>query len=145
MHYSRIVKCSTIEVPVTKEVFKEIIKYVSGILKSILISISSKFIERFPQNEILEAMYVVYPQFWVPSHCQLDLFHTKVITLAEHFSKSSEYNGQKIEGIINVTKLREQATHFAITMIEQFDSMENPMLVGSITRVWVTFGQSGIL
>ena len=63
MHQSKTGKWAR-ALPVKKEDFDKIVKFVSDNLKSIAYELSTEIRERFPWEEILEAMGCVYPQFW---------------------------------------------------------------------------------
>ena len=65
---------------VRKDDFDKIVKFVSENVKSISYQLSSEIHERLPQEEIIEAMCCVFPQFWkhfgdTPNDAKL--FHRK--------------------------------------------------------------------
>ena len=65
MYHCKTTRHSSREVVVKEEDFKGIVTSVGDNLKEIAKFLSSEIRERFPQHEILEAMGIVYPQFWV--------------------------------------------------------------------------------
>jgi hypothetical protein len=111
-------------------------------------SLSSEIRERFHQYELLEAMSVVYPKYWNNIKCQPTLkrdFVEKLKTLVDHFCKKVKIHGEQVEGILDQSKLFQQATRFAETMWNQFLSLENPLEYGEITRLWTILGASQYL
>ena len=80
MHQSKTTKRGRV-LPVRKDDFDKIVKSVSENVKSISYQLSSEIRERFPRDEILEAMSCVFPQFWKHfGHNPTDakLFHNKL-------------------------------------------------------------------
>lgn len=147
MHQSKMGKRGR-ALPVKKEDFDRIVKSVSDNLKSIAYELSTEIHERFPREEILEAMGCVYPQFWHsigdnPNDAKM--YHKKLEELILTFSKDAYCNGQPIEGILNLDHLRKQCKQFALVMKQQLVNLENPFEPGSITRLWKRIDQSEAL
>ena len=95
MHQSKTGKQGR-ALPVKMEDFDRIVKSVSDNLKSIAYELSSEIRERFPWEEILEAMGCVYPQFWHsigdnPNDAKM--YHKKLEELILTFSKDAYCNG----------------------------------------------------
>ena len=63
MHQSKTTKRGRVLL-VRKDDFDKIVKSVSENVKSISYQLSSEICERFPREEILEAMSCVFPQIW---------------------------------------------------------------------------------
>ena len=92
MHQSKTTKTGRV-LPVRKDDFDKIVKSVSENVKSISYQLSSEIHERFPREEILEAMSCVFPQFWKhfednPSDAKL--FHNKLDEMITQFSKHTD-------------------------------------------------------
>jgi hypothetical protein len=58
----------------------------------------------------------------------------------DHFCKKVEIHGEQVEGILDQSKLFQQATRFTETMSKQFCALENPIEYGAITRLWTILG-----
>jgi hypothetical protein len=93
-------------------------------------------------------MSVVYPQFWNKKKCQPTLKHDfveKLNTLVHHFCKKVEIHGEQVKGILDQSKLFQQATHFDEIMWNNFFTLENPLEYSTITRLWIILGASQYL
>lgn len=108
MHQSKITKRGKL-LPIRKDDFDKIFQSISENVKSISYQISSEIHEGFPQEEILEAMSCVFPQFWKhfgDNPSDQNLFHNKLNKLITHFSKKIDCNGQLIQGILDSNNLK---------------------------------------
>jgi hypothetical protein len=93
-------------------------------------------------------MSVVYLEYLNNLKCQPTLkrdFVEKLNTLVDHFCKKVEIHGEQVEGILDQSKLFQQATHFTETMWNQFRALKNPLEYGAITRLWTILGASQYL
>ena len=63
-YYNEKIGRSTKQCSVSRERFHDVVISVRDNLKEIAKSLSSEIRERFPQDELLEAMSIVYPQYW---------------------------------------------------------------------------------
>jgi hypothetical protein len=147
-HYIDKTRRTTKERPVSRDLFDNVVISVRRNLIEIAKSLSSEIRERFPRDELLEAMSVVYPEYWNNLKCQPTLkrdFVAKLNTLVDHFCKKVEVHGEQVEGILDQSKLFQQATRFAETMWNQFRALENPLEYGAITRLWTILGASQYL
>ena len=89
-------------------------------------SLSSEIGEWFPRDEMLEAMSIVYHQYWNHSHCSDNLkvdFIEKCKILQSQFCREVEIQGEHIQGILHREKIIDQAQCFATTMWDQFFSV----------------------
>ena len=111
-------------------------------------SLSSEIRERFPRDELLEAMSVVYPQYWnnfqSPTTLKAD-FQKKLFFLVHHFCRKVSIHGEEIQGILDSSKLYQQDECFVETMWNQSHVLDNPKECGAITRLWTTLGGSQYL
>jgi hypothetical protein len=122
----------------SRDLFENVFISVRCNLIEIAKSLSSEIRERFPQDDLLEAMSVVYPEYWNNLKCQPTLkrdFVEKLNTLVDHFCKKFEIHGEQVEGILDQSKLFQQVTCFAETMWNKFCALENPLEHGAITRL----------
>jgi hypothetical protein len=53
-----------------------------------------------------------------------------------HFCKKAEIHGEQVEGILDKSKLFQQATRFDETTWKQFCVLDNPLEYGAIKRLW---------
>ena len=91
-------------------------------------SLSLEIRERFPRDELLEAMCVVYPQYWNNFQCPRPLkadFQKRLKCLVYHFCKRVWIHVEQIEGILDSSKLYQQGGRFAKTMWKQYPFLEN--------------------
>jgi hypothetical protein len=101
---------------VSRDLFDNVVISVRHNLIEIAKSLSSEIRERFPRDELLEAISVVYLEYWNNLKCQPTLkcdFVGKLNTLVDHFCKKVEMHGEQVEGILDQSKLFQQATRFA--------------------------------
>ena len=90
-----------------REQFHDVVISVRDNLKEIAKSLSSEVRERFPRDELLEAMSIVYPQYWDHSQNQKNLeadFIRKIKILQSHFCREAEIQGEHIQGILDKEK-----------------------------------------
>ena len=87
----------------SRDQFDNIVILVRQNLIEIARSLSSEIRERFPRAKLLEAMCVVYPQYW--NNCQYPrnlkaIFQKRLKCLVDHFCKKVLIHGKQIEGIL---------------------------------------------
>ena len=90
-------------------------------IKWIFYNLLSKIRDRFPSEELLEAVSIVFPQYW-SLNCPTD-FQKRMMTLINIFCKTKVINGVTINGISDESRLRDQSYSFANIMREQYDLM----------------------
>jgi hypothetical protein len=133
---------------VLRDQFNNVVISVKHNLIKIAKSLALEIRERFPQDELLEAMSVVYPQYWNSEHNReakrVD-FLAKLKILVHQFDKNSNVQGEEIEGILDSSKLYQQANLFGQTMLAQYCGLEKPVEYGAITRLWTKLGESQYL
>ena len=147
-HYVSKTGRITKDCPVSRDQFDNIVISVRQNLIEIARSLSLEIRERFPRDELLEAMCVVYPQYWNNCQCPRTLkvdFQKRLKCLVDHFCKKVSIHGEQIEGILDSSKLYQQGGRFAETMWKQYPFLENPNENGAITRLWTTLSASQYL
>lgn len=147
-YYNDKIGRTTKECPVSREQFDNVVISVRRSLIEIAKSLSSEIRERFPRDELLEAMSVVYPQYWNHRQCSETIkvdFIAKIKILQSHFCRETEIQGEHIQGILDGKKLKDQARCFADTMWEQFSKLDNALEYGAITKLWTTLSGSEFL
>ncbi|KAH7314796.1 hypothetical protein KP509_21G020700 [Ceratopteris richardii] len=108
-------------------------------LRSICNKLTSEIRERFPRDELLEAMAIVHPLHWNHAKDKSLLtndFKSKVQVLSDHFGKNAYLADRILEGIINPNLKKKQSGIFGQTMWEQFDFIKDPSNPGSMTKLW---------
>jgi hypothetical protein len=84
-------------------------------------------------------MSVVYPQYWNHEHnreAKRVEFLAKLKNLVHQFGKNHNVQGEEIEGILDSSKLYQQANVFGQTMLAQYCGLEKPLEHSAITRLW---------
>ena len=147
-YYNEKIGRTTKESHVSREIFDNIVTSVRCNLIEIAKSLSTEIRDRFPRDELLEAMSVVYPQYW--NNCQHDTtlkddFTKKLKILISHFCREAQIEGEQIPGILDRKKMVDQAQCFAETMWMQFRELDNPLEYGAITRLWTKLSGSQFL
>jgi hypothetical protein len=140
MYYSAPKKRAT---RVTREEFTKIVESIASTARDIAYRVSSEIISRFPYDQLLEAMAIVFPQYW--SFNNKEDYRRRLLILIKEFCKSVEFNGVTINGILDEGLLRQQSGTFARTMKHQYQLMRNPQEEGSATKLWTELKQSTLL
>ena len=147
-HYVSKMGQTTEECSVSREQFNDIVISVRHNLIQIAQSLSSKIIERFPQDELLEAMSVVYPKYW-NSEKDIDTlkveFLAKLSILVHHFGRNVKVQGEEIGGMLDSSKLYEQNTFFDETMSDQYLVLAKHIEYGVVIKLWTILGESQFL
>eukprot|EP01018_Ginkgo_biloba_P030613 Gb_17421 [translate_table: standard] len=148
LHYIGKSGRSTKQLPISRDDFSNIVISMRSTLTNIARSLTLEIRERFPRDELLEAIAVVYPQYWNNVQSQANLyvdFQVKMSILVSHFCRKVQVNGEEIEGILDQSKLVEQSSCFGQTMWREFQQLEDPLKNGAITRLWNILGASQYL
>ena len=140
MYYSAPKKRAT---RVTREEFTKIVESIASTTRDIAYRVSSEIISRFPYDQLLEAMAIVFPQYW--SFNNKEDYRRRLLILIKEFCKSIEFNGVTINRILDEGLLRQQSGTFARTMKHQYQLMHNPHEEGSATKLWTELKQSTLL
>ena len=119
---------------VTSEAFKKIKDSVLDSVKRVCYNLSSEIRFRFPPEELLKAMSIVFPQYW-SLNSPTD-FRRRMMTLIQHFCTPKVINGVTMNEILDETRLRDQSYSFANIMREQNVVMENPNEEGAVIKIW---------
>ena len=100
---------------------------------------SSEIRKGFPRDELLEAMSIIYPQYWDHSRALKtvkDDFIEKCNIFQIHFCREAKIQGEHIQGILDQEKMIDQYKRFAKTIWEQFSLLDNQLEYGAITILW---------
>jgi len=109
--------------PVSRDQFDNIVILVRQNLIEIARSLSLEIRALFPRDELLEVMFVVYPQYWNNFQCPRTLkadFQKMLKCLVDHFCKNVSIHREKIEGNLDSLKVYQQGGHFVETMWKQY-------------------------
>ena len=116
----------------SREQFHDVVISVRHNLIEIAKSLSSEIRERFLRDELFEAMYIVYPQYWNHSQCSDTLkvdFIDKCKILQIHFYREAEIQGEHIQGILDREKMIDQDEYNVGLMIDQAECFATKMWV----------------
>ena len=123
--------------PRSRERFHDVVISVRCNLIEIAKSLS-EIREQFPRDELLEAMSIIYPQYWDRNQNAKileDDFINKIKILQSHFCREVEIQGEHIQGILDKEKMVDQSQCFGTTMWYQF-SLLGSKEYGAITILW---------
>ena len=133
---------------VSRDQFNDIVILVRHNLIQIAQSLSSETREQFPRDELLEAMSMVYPQYW-NNEKDIDTlkvdFLEKLSILVHHFGKNVKVQGEDIGGILDSLKLYEKNNCFAETMSDQYLVSVKPIEYGAVIKLWTILGECHFL
>ena len=127
-YYNEKIGRSTKQCSVSRELFHDVVISVRDNLKEIAKSLSSEVREWFPRDELLEAMSIVYPQYWDHSQNEKKLevdFIKKINILQRHFCQEVEIQGEHIQDILDKEKMADQSQCFGKTMWDQFSLLDS--------------------
>ena len=91
---------------------------------------------------------MVYPQYWNNENyigtLKVD-FLEKLSILVHHFGRNVKVQGEEIGGIIDSSKLYQQASFFAETMSNQYHVLVKPIEYGAVIKLWTILDESQFL
>jgi hypothetical protein len=108
---------------------------------------------RFPNSELMNALAIVFPQFWLQSNCD-DLFTLHMKTLRSHFCVARHVNrGTKdepqmveVEPMLDARTLGFQTSLFKLTMKSNSKgAMEEPWDRNPLTKLWQKVSQNSLM
>ena len=111
-YYNYKIGRSTKQSPVSREWFHNVVISVRRNLIEIEKSLSLEIRERFPRDELLKAMSIIYHKYWNHSQCSDTLkfdFIEKCNILLSHFCRKAKIQGEHIQGILDREKMIYQA------------------------------------
>ena len=82
---------------------------------------------------------MVYPQYWNIEKYINTLkveFLAKLSILVHHFGRNVKVQGENIGGILNYSKLYQQASHFSETMSIQYHVLVKPIEYDAVIKLW---------
>ncbi|KAH7405300.1 hypothetical protein KP509_15G064700 [Ceratopteris richardii] len=139
LYVSRKSQGVCIKKKVNQTFFAILVDSVKQGLRSICNKLTSEIRERFPRDELLEAMAIVHPLYWNHAKDKSLLtndFKSKVQVLSDNFGKNAYLGSRILEGIINPNLKKKQSGIFGQTMWEQFDFVKDPSNLGAMTKLW---------
>ena len=143
-HYVSKMGQTTEECSVSRDQFNDIVISMRHNLIQIAQSLSLEIRERFPRDELLEAMSVVYCQYWNKEKGLDTLkveFSAKLSILVHHFGRNVKVQGEDNSGILDSSKLYEKQTCFAETMLYQYLHFPKSIEYGVVIKLWTILGE----
>lgn len=106
---------------------------------------------RFPENHVMNATSIVYPQFWLKADWE-ELLPTNMQILKEAFGKEKEVLGEdgtveKVARALCITKLDVQLDLFSTSKIHNLEAAMHPIdeHIHPLTKVWRRLSQNPVL
>jgi len=108
---------------------------------------------RFPEVELMNALGVVFPQYWMQANCE-DLFALHVKTLKAHFGivrqvnfgSPKELDYQQVDPLLDGKLLALQMSLFKLTMKSHAEgAMQEPRDQNPLTKLWLRIGQNALM
>jgi hypothetical protein len=140
-------------VSVSREVFHNTVADVKQAAKEAAMQLCTELEERFPESELVNAIGVVFPQYWCDPN-SLELFPLHVEVLKKYFCvarevESDREGGQKtlVTEVLNRTDLDNQTSLFKTTMIKNSVKVMEDALNGRnpLTLLWTRLQSSSYL
>jgi hypothetical protein len=105
----------------------------------------------FPSQPVMDAMGIVFPQFWRDEHAD-ESFFKHLAVLKAHFCQNKTVTGWKhmgdmnVPGLLRPEALDAQHAMFRMAMKTNWStSMSRPFSVNPLTRIWQQLGANTIL
>jgi len=148
-HYVSKMGQTSKEFRVSRDQFNDIVISVRHNLIQIAQSISKELRERFPRDELLESISVGIPSIYWNIEKEIDSlkvdFLSKFNILVHHFGRHVKVQGEEIGGILDSSKLYQQAFCFTHAMSNQFHVLVKPIEYGTVIKLWTILGESHYL
>jgi hypothetical protein len=100
----------------------------------------SKLEMRFPKQEIMTTLGVVYPQYWVVDSITMeDTFFSHLSMLKMAFRNPHKIGGldQNVSPLLSAHMLDLQSSHFKMTMLHNFETtLHKKNQLNPLTRLW---------
>ena len=109
--------------------------------------------KRFPDSKLMNALAIVFPQFWLQSNCD-DLFLSHMKTLGSHFCVAMHINRStkdklqmvQVEPMLDIRTLGFQMLFFKLTMkSNNKGAMEEPWDRNLQTKLWQKVSQNSLM
>lgn len=141
------------QLPVSRDDFEALVTSVKGQCRDAAEMLSLELDARFPEVELMNALGVVFPQYWLQANCE-DLFPMHIKTLRAHFAvvrhvnfgTVSEPDNQQVDPLIDGKLLHLQMSLFKLTMTSHSQAaMQEPRDQNPLTKLWVRLGQNALM
>jgi hypothetical protein len=133
-------------IPVTCTTFVEIQESVKVQCAEAARQIISELEKRFPAVELMDALGVVYPQYWV-SPTAVDTFLQHLDVLKRWFGMPKRLKRDFIvPALINAQRLAEQSSFFKLSMLNNAQwAVEHNFGVNPLSRLWKKLSSNALL
>jgi hypothetical protein len=139
-------------VPVNRELFDTTVEEVKQASKQAAMQLISELEERFPASDLVNAIGVVFPQYWMGPNC-LELFPLHLDILKNYYFSARDIETDResggrtiVDALLNGRDLDNQATLFKQTMIKHAPKvMEDALKLGKnpLSLLWSRLQGSG--
>jgi hypothetical protein len=138
---------------VDREEFDSDVSAVKGQCKATAELLISQLDKRFSNSEIMEALHVVFPQYWQQEKCD-EFFPMHLQVIKDWFSNlkvamfgvGNEKEPKQVGALLDSRALDVQAVLFKLTMKSHTaKAMENPDSSNPVTRMWQRLGCNALL
>jgi hypothetical protein len=138
---------------VSREDFCALVSFVKGQCAAAAELFISQLERRFPDCDIMEALGVIFPQYWLQDTCD-DLFPVHLQVLKDWFcgmrsvvvGSGEERQVKQIVGPLDAHQLYLQLCLFKLTMKSHATkAMEQPHTVNPVTKLWQKLGCNALL
>jgi hypothetical protein len=141
------------KLPVSRSDFDTVVTSVKGQCRDAAEVLIGELDRRFPDSELMNALSIVFPQFWLQSTCD-ELFALHMNTIRGHFAVVGFVNRGTVEEpkIVQVDPLLDartlglQTSLFKLTMKSNAKSaMEEPRDKNLVSKLWQKVGQNALM
>jgi hypothetical protein len=138
---------------VGRDGFEAVISSVKGQATSAAKMLISELSKRFPSCDLMDALGIVFPQFWLQANCDA-LFPLHLKTLKAHFYElRSVISGSEKDGVstqvsepLDAQTLDLQTSLFKLMMKSNAKSaIEEPHDMNPVTKLWMKLGSNALL
>jgi hypothetical protein len=138
---------------VGRDSFEAIISIVKRQATSAAEMLITELGKRFPNCDLMDALGIVFPQFWLQANCD-ELFSLHLKTLKAHFCElrsvisRSEKEGVscQVSKLLDARTLDLQTSLFKLTMKSNAKTvMEEPHDMNLVTKLWTKLGSNVLL
>jgi hypothetical protein len=135
---------------VSRSDLKSVVSAVKGQCSAAAEMLISQLDRRFPNCDIMEALGVVFPQYWLQEGCD-DLFPSHLAVIREWFCDMKSVTGPdgqplQIRALLDGHLLSMQQCLFKLTMKSHaMKAMEKPDDINPVTKMWQKLGCNALL
>jgi hypothetical protein len=141
------------KIPVTRADLDRVVSSVKAQCREASLQLRQDLEMRFPNCELMNALSVVFPQFWLQANCD-ELFPLHVATLKSqycvsrsvNFGSKQEPSMRQVDPLLDARTLHLQTSLFKLTMRSNSRAaMEEPRDLNPMSKLWRTVGQNSLM